>query len=118
MKLSLTLLLTLFSALALTAPSPSIEARGCSCHKVGDEYTIPSSPPRLPSLSPSILPLTLPRTAKKIETSADKNLKRSVCGGSTCPRDLALNAMDELVKRGCSCHRVGSEYVCGGSTCP
>ncbi|XMA19826.1 hypothetical protein WAI453_012617 [Rhynchosporium graminicola] len=79
MKLSLTLLLTLFSALALTAPSPSIEARGCSCHKVGDEY---------------------------------------VCGGSTCPRDLALNAMDELMKRGCSCHRVGSEYVCGGSTCP
>ncbi|KAL2063906.1 hypothetical protein VTL71DRAFT_4400 [Oculimacula yallundae] len=83
MKFSLTQAVTFFSALTLAAPAPvpvaGIEARGCSCHKVGDEY---------------------------------------VCGGSTCPRDLALSAMDELMKRGCSCHKVGDEYVCGGSTCP
>lgn len=43
MKFSV-LALTLFTALTLAAPS-SFDARGCSCHKVGDDY---SSCSRLP----------------------------------------------------------------------
>jgi hypothetical protein len=39
MKLSV-LALALFTALTLLTPSPSLEARGCSCHKVGDEYIV------------------------------------------------------------------------------
>jgi hypothetical protein len=41
-----------------------------------------------------------------------------ICGGTTCPRDLAEDAVDELTRRGCSCHKSGDDWICGGSTCP
>ncbi|KAF4622136.1 hypothetical protein D9613_009091 [Agrocybe pediades] len=40
-------------------------------------------------------------------------------GVQAAPRPAEItNDMVDLVARGCSCRKVGNEWVCGGSTCP
>jgi len=28
------------------------------------------------------------------------------------------STLEELTARGCSCHKLGDEWICGGTTCP
>ncbi|PVH77008.1 hypothetical protein DL98DRAFT_591692 [Cadophora sp. DSE1049] len=80
MKFSLTLALTFLSALALAAPSPAIvEARGCSCHKVGDEYVCGGT------TCPRSLALDAMDELMKRGCSCHKVGDEYICGGSSCP---------------------------------
>ncbi|KAF9554391.1 hypothetical protein CPC08DRAFT_712915 [Agrocybe pediades] len=34
------------------------------------------------------------------------------------PIEITNDTVVDLIARGCSCHKVGDDWICGGTTCP
>ncbi|KAF4944599.1 hypothetical protein FSARC_14629 [Fusarium sarcochroum] len=104
-----TVVVALFATFAIAAPSleGQLEARQCSCKKVGDDW-ICTGKKCYDKVKRDLVPRQC--SCKPIGNG------EWLCTGPKCARSI-LAEENNLTRRGCTCRKVDDEWICTGTNC-